>query len=111
MHMKKRLTKRGFRIIEFKDDYDANCSLQESSSAEDDKIWLGIHNTTPRILVSNAEELGIKTTETCGWIDYPLPEEVFISTRMHLTREQTKELIKELQVFVDTGELSNERFI
>jgi len=40
-----------------------------------------------------------------GWVDYAIPEDVFLTTRMHLTREQVKMLIPILQKFVDTGEI------
>ncbi|EES51170.1 hypothetical protein NE172_01985 [Clostridium botulinum] len=44
-------------------------------------------------------------TEGTGWVAYPIPEDVLLSTRMHLTRGQVKELIPILQKFVDTGEI------
>lgn len=36
-------TKRGFALIEFKDQYGAACSLQKSSLATADCVWLGVH--------------------------------------------------------------------
>ena len=36
-------TARGFRIVEFTDLYNKPCSLQESSLATDEAIWLGVH--------------------------------------------------------------------
>lgn len=59
---------------EFTDRYQAECSLQNSSLASEDAIWLGID--TPRD-----------------------PQ----SSRMHLTKEMVRELIPRLQEFVDTG--------
>lgn len=41
--MKVSTTERGFNNIEFKDSYNKDCSLQKSSAASRDKIWLGIH--------------------------------------------------------------------
>ena len=46
--MKKRLTARGFPIIEFKDMYDQDCSLQVSSSIEP-AVWFGIDNGNSRM--------------------------------------------------------------
>lgn len=40
--MKIKKTARGFSIIEFKDDNGELCSLQKSSAAFEEKIWLGI---------------------------------------------------------------------
>jgi hypothetical protein len=40
--MKRVKTGRGFVIYEFKDRCDENCSLQKSSLATEDAIWLGI---------------------------------------------------------------------
>ena len=39
--MKVEKTERGFSIVEFIDLYGKQCSLQESSLATDDAIWLG----------------------------------------------------------------------
>lgn len=73
-------TSRGFQLIKFRDLYDAECSLQESSLATECAIWFGcdknaVHSVT-------GEEL---------------------SPRMHLTQEQVAALIPHLQRFVDTG--------
>ncbi len=35
-------TERGFAIVPFIDTYGESCSLQKSSSAMEDKIWLGV---------------------------------------------------------------------
>lgn len=74
--MKIKKTNRGFSVIEFKDSYGKQCSLQESSSASEPKIWFGVDD------VPNG--LG----------------------GMHLTREQVKELLPHLNRFVKTGDLS-----
>ena len=103
--MKQTLTQRGFSHIEFYDRYDAKCSLQKSSLATEDAIWFGIDDAEPKIMASDAVKLGLPTNETCGWIEYPIPDEVLFTTRMHLTREQVEELLPTLQKFVDTGEI------
>ena len=87
-------TSRGFGIIEFRDLYGAKCSMQESSLATSAAIWLGIADADPKIL---------KPGE--GWLPYPVPEEVLLTTRMHLNTEQAEELIIYLQHFVETGYL------
>lgn len=96
-------TKRGFMIGTFADTYGHKCELQESSLATEDCIWLGIADAEPKIMASDAKSFGIKTEQTTGWIPYPIPDEVLLRTRMHLNRERALELIKALQVFVDTG--------
>ncbi len=45
----------------------------------------------------------IETKETTGWIPYPIPDDVLLTTRMHLSLEQVKELIPFLQAWVDNG--------
>ena len=75
-------TNRGFQLIEFRDRYDAACSLQKSSLAHEDAIWFGcnensFHSTTGEPL----------------------------APRMHLTQEQVRELLPYLQRFAETGEL------
>lgn len=98
-------TDRGFPYIETKDMYNAGFSIQESSLATDYAIWLGIDDPDPKIMASDAKKHGIKTDQEYGWIDYHVPEDVLISTRMHLTRSQVADLIPVLQHYVDTGEL------
>lgn len=97
---------RGFAYYEFEDSYGASCSLQKSSAATKDKIWLGVNDAKPKILATNAKKLGIHTHGIdCGWIPFDIPDEVSLSTRMHLTQEQVAELIPILQKFVETGEI------
>ena len=92
-------TSRNFDLIEFADRYDVGCSLQKSSLAFEDCIWLGIDNPNPIIMASKVMEGGT------GWVKYPIPDDVQISTRMHLTQDQVKTLIPILQKFADTGEI------
>jgi hypothetical protein len=87
-------TSRGFRVAHFFDSYDVACSIQKSSIATEDCIWLGCDNAAPRRLVK-----GI------GWELIPMPDEYTANTRMHLTREQVAALLPALVTFVSTGEL------
>lgn len=103
--MKHSHTARGFALIEFVDDYGVSCSLQKSSAATEPKVWFGVSDSSPKIMASQAVAFGVNTTETTGWVEYPIPKVVQISTRMHLTRKQVSELMPILQHFVDTGEL------
>lgn len=97
-------TNRGFTIGEFKDYYDAKCTIQDSSISWPDCIWLGIADPDPKIMATNAIRLGLPNHgETTGWVPYEIPEEVMVSTRMHLSRDQVRDLIPVLQHFVDTG--------
>lgn len=97
--MKIEKTGRGFSIIKFIDRYGKKCSLQKSSLATEDAIWFGIDEAEPMIMASKIIDGGT------GWAKYPLPVDVEIPTRMHLTIEQVKELLPVLQKFVDTGEI------
>jgi hypothetical protein len=81
--MKRQTTNRGFALYEFADGNGEPCSLQESSTAERDCIWLGCDRSPPPHHVTGEE----------------------LSPRMHLTREQVAELIPLLQHFVDDGML------
>ena len=98
-------THRGFAIGHFTDRYGAKCSIQKSSLATEDAIWFGIDDPEPKIMASKAADYGVVTNETTGWVQYPIPDEVLLTTRMHLTREQVKELLPVLKHFVKTGEL------
>ena len=72
-------TQRGFGIANFKDRYNQECSIQDSSLATEPAIWLGVDNT--------GESMGNKEGQ-----------------RMHLTINQVKELLPLLQYFVATGD-------
>ena len=108
--MKMKHTERGFNYIEFKDQYGAKCSLQKSSSAMQDCIWLGLDDANPQIMCSDAIKMGLKEREynenDNGWCKFSIPKEVLLTTRMHLTQKQVKELLPHLQKFVETGEIS-----
>lgn len=79
-------TSRGFAIKNFTDANGVECSIQKSSIATDDLIWLGCN------------DLGLKEFKAGeGWRDIDLPSTTkhhyVANTRMHLTREQANELI------------------
>ncbi len=103
--MEKGKTIREFDVLKFTDQYGESCSIEKSSLATEDAIWLGIDNPNPQIKAVDAIRLGIKTEKTVGWIPYEITKEVFISTRMHLTKQIAAELIPILQHFVKTGNL------
>lgn len=98
-------TQRGFAYIEFRDHYDNKCSLQKSSLATEDAIWFGIDDANPQVLHGDARRLGIATNATSGWVPYPLPSEVSLSTRMHLTQDQVRELLPTLIHFAETSDV------
>ena len=85
-------TNRGFERIEFTDRYGVPCSLQQSSLATEDAIWLGCNDASPRHLVPGQ-----------GWQPVLMPDSYVANTRMHLTREQVAELVPLLQRWLDTG--------
>lgn len=72
-------TKRGFLRGEFKDRYGSECSIQESSLAGEDCIWVGV-------------EVDFNGVEVEGG-------------RMHLDQERARELIEVLRHFARTGRL------
>lgn len=96
----------------FLDHYNKKCSLQISSAATAECVWLGIEDAEPRILTTDAIRLGVIKEEDvphnflgepCGWIKYPVPQEVSFTTRMHITREQAKQLALKLLEFALCG--------
>lgn len=103
--MKRSETARGFALIQFADGYGVACSLQKSSAAAEPMVWLGVDEAEPRILASKAAAHGVQTEERTGWVPYPIPAEVALTTRMHMSREQVAELLPVLEHFVATGEL------
>lgn len=107
--MKVNKTARGFDLIEFKDDNGNNCSLQKSSSVVG-KIWLGIAD--PFVKEFWYDEIPENKNLKYRWEDRDINDlkqspnnEILIHSRMHLTREQVKELLPYLQKFVETGDI------
>lgn len=98
-------TDRGFPYAEFIDKYGHKCSIQKSSLADDECIWLGVNEAEPKVLARRAVEVGLDTEETTGWVPYPIPGHILLVTRMHLTRENVRQLLPLLQRFVETGEI------
>jgi len=105
MHIKIGTTGRGWAIAEFADRYGAACSIQKSSLATENAIWLGVDDADPKIMARDAAAHGVATEETVGWVPFPIPQAVQLRTRMHLTQEQVAELLPILQHFAETGEL------
>lgn len=68
-------TERGFAISSFTDRYGAQCSLQKSSLAFEEAIWLGVDEVEGK------------------------------PARMHLTQEMVAALLPALTHFIETGEL------
>ena len=98
-------TGRGFALLEFSDLYGARCNVQLSSLVEPEAIWLGVESAEPQIMASQAAAFGVDTRETDGWVPYPIPDQVMLTTRMHLSRQQVAALIPILQRFAATGEV------
>lgn len=72
---------RGFLRGEFLDRYGEKCSIQKSSLATEDCIWLGCNHET-------VDPQG----RPCG-------------ARMHLTKAMAVDIVMHLQRFIETGEL------
>jgi hypothetical protein len=96
---------RGFGGLKFHDQCGCECRIQKSSAACFDAIWLGITCPDPKIMSSDAKKLGIDTKGESGWVTYPIPKEVLISTSMHLTQNQVRQLLPVLQYFAENGSL------
>lgn len=93
MKLKKQKTQRGFSYIEFEDLNGEKCSVQKSSIATEDAIWLGCTDINLK-----------KLTLSSGWEDIDTTD-CIANNRMHLTRKQAKKLLPILKKFVKTGEL------
>ena len=52
------INQRGFENGKFKDSYNNECSIQKSSAAMNDFIWLGINE--PKLIVLSSSFVGIK---------------------------------------------------
>ncbi len=104
-------TQRGFPVVGFQDRCGAKCSIQKSSLADEDAIWIGIDDPDPQIMARDALEMG--RTDLLndgperynGWVNFPIPDKVLLTTRMHLNKEQVATLLPLLQHFLEHGEL------
>ena len=102
-------TPRGFHRIDFTDRYGENCSLQKSSLATEDAIWLGIDD--PKIMEfypapRETDEAWFDVTEEAmEKLKHRPQNEISLHGRMHLTRDMVKVLLPYLYNFVKTGEL------
>lgn len=104
---------RGFPMVEFSDANGAGAKLQCSSTIGEyhdalerpgtSFVWLGLNDADPKIMARDALSHGVVTSETTGWVPYPVPPAVSLSTCMHLNREQVEGLIGRLQQWLDTG--------
>ncbi len=86
-----------FGYVKFEDKYGLPCSMQQSSITTERCMWLGVDDAKPVVKAKDAIKLGIQTHETVGWIDYNIPKEVLLHTRMHLTEKQVVALIAHLR--------------
>ena len=88
-------TARGFALGEFTDCNGKACSVQKSSIADEDCIWLG------------CDEIGlIELIPGQGWTPVPMPDNPHqANTRMHLNQEQVKALLPILKRFAKKGGL------
>lgn len=77
-------TNRGFPYKEFKDKYGAVCSIQMSSIATEPCLWLGVNEEQ-----SDEFKAEFKSSPY---------------TRMHLTYNQVKRLVEDLQMWLDNVE-------
>lgn len=87
---------RGFKNGKFIDLYGEECSIQISSLATDEAIWIGIDKQY--LVVFEDENMG-------KYIETTLPKNWRVNTKMHLSREQVANLLYHLQKFVETGEI------
>lgn len=99
--MKTKKTQRGFSYNNFKDNNNNECSVQKSSLATEDCIWLGCDNIGLKKFIpyKGWEDVNTDGDKGPGGISY------VANNRMHLNQEQVKQLLPILQNFVDTGEL------
>lgn len=103
-------TVHGWEYIEFLDRNETKCSLQVSSIADYEEpgvsaLWLGPEDAEPKCMAKDAPLLLVETSETTGWVPYPLPPQVQLTTRAHLSRENVEALIAHLAAWLETGSL------
>lgn len=105
--MKIKKTQRGFQKVEFKDSNNLACSLQISSCAGTDRIWLGLDNPDIQEFYPYPRETDESwfKVEDLSPLKHRPQNEIHVFSRMHLTRKQVEKLLPHLQNFVETGKL------
>jgi hypothetical protein len=93
MALKIRINERNFGVYDFKDHYGHGCSLQKSSLATENCIWLGVDDAAPEV------------NRGKGWEKVELPLGTVCHSRMHLTRKQVSDLLPILIRFAKTGNI------
>jgi hypothetical protein len=93
-------TPRGFSCFEFTDSHGHKCSLQKSSVAFVEHIWLGCNEIGLKKEIPGRGFIDIDTKcEGPGGVNF------IANNRMHLNQEQVKALLPILKRFVKTGEI------
>ena len=93
--MKKEYTGRMFGIVYFNDNNGIRCTIQESSSCEKAKIWLGAESADPQY----------RKPGTNGWTNVDMPEEYIANNRMHLSKKEVLQILPFLLKFLITGKV------
>lgn len=96
-------TENGFAKVEFEDRYGLKCKIQQSSLASESCIWLGVVDPKPQVMCAEATKVGLTPASDSGWQPYHIPEQVLVTTNMHLTREQVAGLVERLNSWLLTG--------
>lgn len=89
------VTQRGFGIVNFKDRYGLDCSIQKSSAAMFDAIWFGVDTDSAHPIVQVGSE----------WKQVVLPEDAVVSSRMHLDKQGVAAILPHLLKFLAEGEI------
>jgi len=105
-------TERNFINIKFRDHYNTECLIGESSTANIDTLWLGV-KVTPKIMCKDAKAVGITIPDNAeiidgvpvGWMEYPVDDNALLSGDMLVTKETAIFLVDALNVFIETGRL------
>lgn len=108
--MTERTTERGFRINEFTDRNGVKCSLQKSSIATEDRVWLGTHVDSVSAFIPNGNPAW-RSVPLLAAAKAALGDRVVmcaVDDRMHLNQEQVRALLPALIHFAETGELPDE---
>jgi hypothetical protein len=87
---------RGFQFGKFIDRNGEECSIQLSSLATEEAIWLGIDK--PKLCVFENDSHG-------KYLITEMPKNFDVSSRMHLTRNDVIELVSVLNNFLKYGTL------
>lgn len=87
-------TNRGFGLVEFTDSNGVKCSIQQSSLATQNCLWIGC-----------STDYYMQLSPGKGWEKVEIAQNQLVNDKMHLNESQVRQLVARLEIWLETGSL------